>query len=71
MYKPQILVVRQKDYTSIKPVKPFNRFGQSIVADSGLNPDIGFIEFSKKDIRHPLERPHFINQTKQKNNLFK
>jgi hypothetical protein len=70
MYKPQILVGRQKDFTSIKPVKPFNRFGQSIVADSGLNPDIGFIEFSKKDIRHPLERPHFINTSNEAEKQF-
>ena len=50
IYKPQLLVGRQKDFTSVKPVKPFNRFGKQIVADSGLNPDIGFIEFSKKNM---------------------
>ena len=64
IYKPQLLVGRQKDFTSVKPVKPFNRFGKQIVADSGLNPDIGFIEFSKKDITQPLERPPYINNNK-------
>lgn len=64
IYKPQLLVGRQKDFTSVKPVKPFNRFGKQIVADSGLNPDIGFIEFSKKDITQPLERPPYINNKK-------
>jgi hypothetical protein len=64
IYKPQLLVGRQKDFTSVKPVKPFNRFGKQIVADSGLNPDIGFIEFSKKDITQPLERPSYINNNK-------
>ena len=34
---------------TVKPVKPYSRFPKSKIADTGVNPQSGFVEFTKKD----------------------
>jgi hypothetical protein len=52
---PQTLV--QKNYGKPKPVREYKRFIKDKQADTGFDPQGCFIEFMKKDIIKPLDRP--------------
>lgn len=53
----------QKFYGNPKPVREYQRFGRSKIADSGEDPNGAMLEFIKHDIVRPLER---LNMQKKK-----
>ena len=56
-YSPEILSKNQKSFTAVNPVKPYRRFPKGMIADTGINPEQTFVNFTKKDIKKPLDRP--------------
>ena len=52
-YREQKLSVVQKNFEAYKPVRPFNRFGKSKIANTGIDPNTVFINFSNKDPTQP------------------
>ena len=56
-YRPPKLSEVQKNFGVFRPVRGFRRFGKSIVADTGEDPNRAYVEFLNKDIIKPLYRP--------------
>ena len=52
-YKEPKLSIVQKNFNTIRPVRPFNRFGVQKVSNSGIDPSTVFINFNNKDPDHP------------------
>ena len=53
-FKEQKLSLVQKNFNTIKPVRPFNRFVESKLANSGIDPSTVFINFNNKDPNQPI-----------------
>jgi hypothetical protein len=51
------ITLLQQSHGKYKPVKPFNKYAKSKVANTGFDPQTAFIEFINKDISKPLEKP--------------
>ena len=52
-YKEYKLAPVQKNFDTVKPVRPFNRFGLPKLSNSGVDPSTVFINFNNKDPNHP------------------
>ena len=52
-YKIPRLSPALRRFNAVKPVRPFNRFSQPKIADTGIDPSSCFIHFIKKDPAHP------------------
>ena len=51
-HEPKLSLV-QKNFNTIKPVRPFNRFGLSKKSNMGIDPSTVFINFNNKDPNQP------------------
>ena len=51
-HEPKLSLV-QKNFNTIKPVRPFNRFGLSKKLNMGIDPSTVFINFNNKDPNQP------------------
>lgn len=56
-YQPEKLSMLQKTYGVYRPVKGFNRFGKSIMGDTGEDRNRAYVEFINKELIQPLKRP--------------
>lgn len=64
--RPKILNHAQRVFGVYHPVKEFHRFSPVKKADSGIDPNGGFIGFMKKDLIRPINRPSIvINMNKE------
>jgi len=52
-YKELKLAPVQKNFDTVKPVRPFNRFGLPKISNTGVDPATVFINFNNKDPNHP------------------
>ena len=52
-FKEPKLSLVQKNFNTIKPVRPFNRFGFKKLSNSGIDPMTVLIDFNNKDPNHP------------------
>lgn len=52
-YHIEKLAPVQKNFNTIKPVRPFNRFGLPKISNSGIDPSTVFINFNQKDPNQP------------------
>ena len=56
-YKPEHISTTQKNFNTIKPVRPFNRFGKSKISENGIDPEKVFLNFSSHDAKKPYTKP--------------
>ena len=53
---PIRLSLAQKEFNTIKPVHPYNRFNKQKIADSGIDPQQAYLSFIEKEYTKPYSR---------------
>ena len=56
-YKPGKIPLIQKNFSIVKPVRPFCRFGKAKIAENGINTEKVFLNFSYHDVEKPYTKP--------------
>ena len=68
-YKLNPIPKSQKLFSTISPVKPFNRFIKPKMSNTGVDPSQTFLDFINKDIPKPYQSKLFPFSTKNKNSI--
>ena len=68
-YKLSSLATSQKLFSTISPVKPFNRFIKPKISNTGVDPAQIFLDFINKDIPKPYQSKLSPFSTKNKKSL--
>ena len=68
-YKPHSISKTQKLFSTISPVRPFNRFIKTKISDTGVDPTQTFKNFISKDIPKPYKRDILSIYNNNKNSI--